>query len=113
MQLQCQVPHMAGQTLVVDGCEYHIDLDGLCSNLSAAHGERLLSQPGAWARVGQASGLDLDDVALHPQDPTRTVAPLALPEGLELMIPERLMTVAPVRKKRGRGTRATSEEGFP
>ena len=113
MQLQCQLAHMAGQTLVVDGSEYYIDLDGLCSNLSAAHGERLLGQLGAWAKVGQVSEAERGQSASHPLRPTCTVAPLELPEGTELMLPERLHSVAPVRKKRGRPRKGAAVGGTP
>lgn len=93
MHLRCHLPHMAHQTLLIEGVEYHLDGDGVCQGLSRDHAERLLSQGDVWTVVGGST---------LPKPRADEVAFLELPEDLEISVPDGVQSLPVGKRKRGR-----------
>lgn len=60
MNLMCRLPHLYGQTMLVEGREYFINDLGICSDIFEEHGNLLLEQQDTWCHV-------------HPEDLTRPI----------------------------------------
>jgi hypothetical protein len=103
MNLMCRLPHLFGQTMLVEGREYFINDLGICSDVFEEHGNLLLEQQDTWCLV-------------HPEDLTRPaefsqqrndrqpegVTHLILPPGTDLDVPHNAVIETDPEKIQGR-----------